>query len=193
MTNELSDYSGKFNPKLTYDDFSKEQLIRLMNAWWKIGLGIDVWWHNIVEEKVSRELSRDCDTQMWVRIAPQEIALIREALRVTENDVASFWKVIQNDIGFPQGLFDVTWDLKNPNHGILTVHRCQGYEHRLEAKGLEYCHWMCEVLETAAFDAYTHAFNPNIKVNCLKLPPKKIENEPACQWEFTLEKGEVEK
>ncbi len=188
---ELQDYSGPFNPKLTYNDFSKEQLVRLLEAWWKIGLRIDTWWHEIVSEKLGEKLSRDCDTEMWVRIAPEEIAFMRGALNVTENDVASFWKVMQNDLGFPQGLFDVTWDLKNNNHGTITVHRCGGYDSRLDAKGEEYCHWMCEVLETAAFAGYTAAFNPDIKVDCLKLPPKKNDAEPACQWEFTLDNNKA--
>jgi len=188
MTEGFADYSGEFRPSLKYADFSKEALLKLMDAWWRIAMQEDVWWHRIVAAKVSPEVAKECNALMWVRIAKQEIRWMREALNVTGDDVASFWKVMQNDIGFPQPMFDLTWDLKSPNHGILTIHRCAGYDFYLQKNGPEFANWLCKDLENAAFDAYTHAFNPDIKVSCLKLPPKKSPDEPACQWEFTLEK-----
>lgn len=189
MAKELSDYRGEFDPKMTYNDFSKEQLVRLLYAWWNIGLRIDTLWHQIVSEKVSEKIARECDTEMWVRIAPEEIAFMRDALNVRGNDVASLWKVQQHDIGMPQGLFDLTWDLKNPNHGILTIHRCGGYERRLVFNGEEYCRWMCEVLDGEGYPGYVKAFNPNMEVRPLKQPPKKNPDEPHCQWEYKLDKG----
>ncbi len=189
MTKELIDYSGKFNPSLTYKDFSKEQLLKLMDAWWKIGMQVDVWWNRIVSDNIGFEAAKKCNPLVWVLIAPHEIRCMREALNVTGDDVESFFKVIQNDIGFPQPLFDITWDLKNPKHGIITIHRCGGmdfYTRESQKRGYDMTQWLCHEYETAAFDAYTHAFNPNIQVKALKLPPKKTPSEPACQWEFTL-------
>ena len=109
MAEDLMGYKGEFRPSLKYADFSKETLLRLLDAWWKIAMQEDVWWHRIVAAKVSPEVAKECNTLMWVKIAKQEIGFMREALGVTDNDVASFWKVIQNDIGFPQGLFDLTY------------------------------------------------------------------------------------
>jgi hypothetical protein len=187
-TDGLADYSGPFNPKLKYADFSKEQLLKLMDAWWRIAMQEDVWYHRIIAEEVNEDVAKECNTQMWVKIAPQEIGFMRQALGITGNDVESFWKVMQNDIGFSQGLFELDFDLKNPNHGILTIKTCRGYDYYSRKRGEDFCNnWLCKDLETKAFGAYTAAFNPKIKVTDLKLPPRKTPNEPICQWEFKLE------
>lgn len=188
---DLKDYSGPFRPDLQYIDFSKEQLVKLMDAWWKIAMQEDTWWHRIVSKAVNEEVAKECNKQMWVKIAPQEIMFMREALGITGNDVESFWKVMQNDIGFSQGLFELEWDLKNKNHGILTIKTCKGYDYYSLRRGEDFCNnYLCKDLETAAFDAYTAAFNPKIKVTDLKLPPRKSPHEPICQWEFKLEDEE---
>jgi len=188
MVDEKLGDPGKFDPNHKWKDFSKETLLRIMNAWWKIAMQEDIWWNRLVTEKVDEATAKECDKLMWVKIAPQEIQWMKEALNITKDDVESFFKVIQNDIGFPEELFDHEFDLKNPNHGIITVNRCGGWDFYCHNKGQDYAMWLCHDLEMAAFDAYTHAFNPNIKVTALNLPPKKKPDDPICKWEFVLEK-----
>ena len=84
-------------------------------------------------------------------------------------------------------LFDIDWDLKDRNHGIMTVTRCAGVvwwertgDHALQK-------FTCEEIEIPMFQRIAEYFNPKMKATALKLPPRESGDDIACRWEFKVE------
>jgi len=190
MTNHTEEYSRQFEADGQYEDLSKEALLNLMmGPWYKEQMQVESEWHGLVTEKFGFDIAKQMNPLTWVRIAPKAIRWLREATGITGNDVVSFARLVNYDLGFPRPLFDRHWEFKGPNHGILTVDRCRGMEaHQKESakRGYDLVRWLCQEYDPQAFGAYAAAVNPKMKITPLKLPPQRP-GEPACQWEFKIE------
>lgn len=183
---ELQDYSGEFRPNTKYQDFSKEALARLLVQYARLGLALDGWWQNTVREKYGKDEAIKLELAVWDRGIPYEQQRVMKALNIQGNDVAACFKELQMDPQLCMDIFDITWDLKNNNHGILTVNRCPAVEHFEKQADTKTMLAMCD-LDSKAFEKIARFFNPNMKVTALKLPPRTSKDDIACQWEFKLE------
>jgi hypothetical protein len=193
---ELPDYSGEFNPALRLTDFSKEALIRLLVSASKAYLGIDGVWVTLMRRKYGDQAAFDYDKEVWFT---QGLALdIRrtvEPLNIRGNDIATVFKYLQFSPGFsviyvgPPPEFEpyVRFELKNKNHGIMTVIRCNSLEYFERHKDSPLQKLACEEIDAPAFQWLASQFNSNVKVTPLKLPTRKSKREVACQWQFKIE------
>ncbi len=184
---ELKDYSGEFRPNIRYQDFSKDALARLLTEYARLGIMLDAMWNTTVREKYGQDEANKVELAVWNKMVPKfEQVRVMNALNIQGNDVASCFKELQMDPQFPLELWDITWDLKNKNHGFFTVNKCRALE-RFEKLGdtkniVEICD-----LDLKAFEKIACFFNPNMKVTAVKLPPRKSPNDVACQCEFKVE------
>jgi len=183
---ELQDYSGEFNPDLRLADFSKEALLRLWEAGGKLYLGIDGLWYNFIREKFGEKTASEWDWEIWRRAVPLEVRRGREAMNIWGEDVASLFKYFQVDPGAGGIWPDFRCELKNNNHGILTVNHCRGLGYFERHGDMAALTNACE-MDRWAFEDTAYCFNPKMKTTCLKLPPRKSKDEIACQWEFKIE------
>ena len=53
LRKEMDDYSGLYNPNLTFNDLSKEFLLKLMQVWQYAWLHMTEAWYDAVKEKAS--------------------------------------------------------------------------------------------------------------------------------------------
>ncbi|MFC1944875.1 DUF6125 family protein [Chloroflexota bacterium] len=183
---ELNDYSGEFNPKAKYQDFSKEALADLLTEYARLGLALDLRWYAVIRERHSEQEAIECERAVAVKKIPHRQQRIMEALHIQGNDIANCLKAIQMDIGACPNICDVGWELKNPNYGIYTINHCAAlgsYERHGEVVTMDnICHTCSSDLNRVA-----KFFNPQITVKPLKLPPRKSEGEICCIWEFKIE------
>ena len=181
----LDDYSGAFNPEARYQDFSKEATARLLTEYARLGLALDGWWFATIQERYGEEAAIECEKAVWDRGIPYEQQRVMKALNIQGSDVAACFKALQMDPQFCLDIFDIDWELKGPNHGIYTVRRCRAlelFEKRGETVKMVN---MCQ-LDWDAFKKIAGFFNPDMKVEPLKLPPRQSPDEVACQWEFRI-------
>ena len=185
---ELRDYSGPFRPDLKLTDFSKDLLAR---AWVETGnlyLMTDGMWGSVVGEKYGDQVSVELDIEMWHRLMPLDIQRWKKLLNLGGDDVENVFKFLQ-----PHPLltiYEYQLDLKNSDHGILTISRCptlEYFERHQRTAIMEACCCDPKGLEWQMFQTIAHSFGPKIKVTPLKLPPRKSKDEIACQWDFKLE------
>ena len=181
----LLDYSVEFDPQLKLQDFSKDALIRLLVAASKLYTGVDPLWVAAMRKRFGDRVAFDYDKEIWQTGTLNEVRRVAKALNITGNDVAAVFKYFQFSPGFGV-LFDIDWDLKDRNHGIMTVTRCNGViwwertkEHALQK-------FTCEEIERPMFQRIAEYFNPGMKATALKLPPRKSEDDIACRWEFKV-------
>ena len=192
---ELQDYSGEFNPDLTLPDLSKEALIRLLVGASKLYLGIDGVWTAMMRKKYGDKVAFDYDKEVWFSQAlALDIRRTVEALNIKGNDIPTLFKYFQFGPGFsviyvgPPPKFEprVKFELKNKNHGIMTVTRCNSLEYFERHGDTELQKLACDEIDLPAFQWLARHFNPDIKCRALKLPPRKSKDEIACQWEFKI-------
>ncbi|MFC2000798.1 DUF6125 family protein [Chloroflexota bacterium] len=182
---ELNDYSGPFKPDLTFDDFSKEFLLKLMTLWQFAWLHMNTSWFEVVKERFGIDAAIKCNLQAIVeaservyprypKVAGYEPTTVREAMKSLQLGTV-------NNIG---GLFPSEYEFKSDNHLIWTIVQCRGLLAH-ERRAPEMIYPTCHILEKAILKK--QLINPRIKVTPLKLPPRESYDEIACQWELKLE------
>ena len=187
---ELRDYSGKFRPDLKLTDFSKDLLAR---AWVETGnlyLMADGMWGTLVGEKYGEQTAAELEIEMWHRLMPLDIGRWRKLLNLGGDDVETAFKFLQ--VHPLLTIYEFHMELKNRNHGILTITRCRTLEFFERHKRTAMMESVCcdpKGLEHQMFQMIGHHFSPRIKVTPLKLPPRKSQDEIACQWDFKLKEG----
>ncbi len=183
---DLADYSGDFNPNLKLEDFSKEALIKLLVAAGKLYVGVDPLWVSTMRERYGDRVAFDLDKEIWQAGTTIDVHRTAKALNIIGNDVEAVFKYFQISPGFGI-LFDLDWDLKDSNHGIMTVTRCSGVTYWEKNQDHALQKFTCEEIEIPMFQRIAEYFNPKMKATALKLPPRNGENDIACQWEFKIE------
>lgn len=181
---ELPDYSGEFNPYLTYADFSRDLLLRALKTYAGYIRKLDGTWYLALKEKAGDDLAFACDRMVWDRMEVHDVEVTRRLFNIGGNDVTAVLKALQ--------MSPWTWnlehrfDLKNANHGVWTVTRCPTLL-ALESEGDGREGRICGRIETELIALRAHSTNPRISVTPLKLPPRAGPDEVHCQWQFSLE------
>ncbi|MBT4510836.1 MAG: hypothetical protein HOC20_01315 [Chloroflexi bacterium] len=182
---ELEDYSGPLRPDVKCEDFSKETLAKLLQAYCRELLPIDTCWQEQMRERLGEESARECLIENCCRIGKHEMKWTLDALNIQGNDLEAYVKANQFVPSFAQGIYGYDWELKDKKHAILTVRHCPAFA--ALKKNVEKLDWVCQVLEDAAINAYTEAINPDIEVKALQVGFKGEPDEIDCKWEFKLD------
>jgi len=186
---DLFDYSGAFNAKLKFEDLSKEVMVKLLGEYQRAYLTILGEWQRVMRERYGEVAAIECDNSQWMVSGPLVAGYICKALNVKGGNVESFFKQMQMDLGFPMRLFDIEWELVNPNLGYVTVKKCSALIYQ-EMQGVGYELPMCHVEEPPTMINTAFYHNPNLIWKAVKLPPRKNKDEIACKWEARIVKPE---
>ena len=65
---ELNDLSGPWNPNLTFDDMSKEFLMKLMNIWQHAWITLSGMWYDEVRAKWGFDAANACELASWEKM-----------------------------------------------------------------------------------------------------------------------------
>ena len=184
---ELDDYSGPYKPDFKLEDLSKEALINLWRATSRLLIGIDGHWYTHVKKHLGEDVTYEINNQVWIDMVPREKRWITDLMKLDSSgkDVAAFFKFQQINPA-TAGIMEIDLDLKNPNHGVMTVTKCSVLD-SCEKLNLPKRQKACCDMDVIYFPKQAEEINPNIKTKCLKLPPRQSKDEIACQWEFTLD------
>lgn len=186
---EIGDYSGEYRPDLKLEEFSKEALISLWQATCRLLIGIDGHWYSQVKERIGEDEAYKINNQVWVDMVPREKRWITDMMKISGDDVAAFFKFQQVNPA-TAGIMEIDLELKNPNHGVMTVTKCSVLD-SCEKLNLPKRQKACCDMDVIYFANQAKEINPNIKTTCLKLPPRAHKGEIACKWEFTLDPAQT--
>ena len=185
---ELNDYSCPFRPDLTFDDFSKDFLLRLMAVWQFAWIRMADSWYEAVNKRFGVEAANDCNLEAWVKVGERVNPRLAKAANIQLNTVLDSLKCLQipldNNIG---PLYPVEYEIKSPDHVVMTIVQCRSLI-IYERAAPEMIQPICHKLEKAVMEKYV--INPKVKVTPLKLPPRKSQEEVACVWEFKMEEND---
>jgi hypothetical protein len=181
---EMNDYSGPYNPDLTFNDLSKDFILKLMQVWQYAWLHMTEAWYDAVKEKMDKETADVCETAAWCRIGERVNPRFAKVANIELKTVLDSMKCLQlpldNTTG---GLFPIQLEIINPNHVIWTIPQCRSLQF-FEAKCPERIQYVCYENEKRVIERYM--VNRKIKVTPLKLPPRKGPNDIACKWEAKM-------
>jgi len=182
---ELTDYSGPFYPNLTHKNFSKDLLLQLMHSYQYAWIIMSGGYYDAVRERFGVDAANECELASWMRVGERVNPRYAKIANIELNTVVDSLKVTQLPLDNTIGLYPAEYEIKSPNHVIMTVTRCRtlDYFEKAEPERIEP---MCHQMEKPVIEKYL--VNPRIKVTPLILPPRKSPEEIACQWEFKLEK-----
>jgi len=183
---ELKDYSSEVNPNLKWEHFSKELILEALRAYALYAYRFDALWYLTVKGRLDTEEATALNRQVEDKAEPYSIATIRQVFKIQENDVAGLVKFLQTEPW--SWIMTRKYEFKNPNHAIYTVTYCPVLE-GMEKEGEGREQFTCHEDHVKAIRLIASCFNPKIKVEPLKLPPRNSPDEIACQWELKLEEG----
>ncbi len=140
-------------------------------------------WYTAVEARHGGETARELELAVWVDggAADRDLEIGLGAVRSTGNDVEALMRGFQVAPG-EVGILNVDFELRSPDHGILTHKTCPAIrrmEHHDE-KRLAHCCHICVV----AMPMSGHVVSKDIECRPLVLPPRQGPRDIACQWEY---------
>ena len=180
---KLRDYSGQLNPNIKLENFSKDVLVKLLKMYSRLYLAVDGFWYLSVKEKVNNDMALACDLWVWGKQCKYELERITKLLNIQGKDVVSFLKAFQLSPWMWNLQYEI--EVKNSNICVLTIIQCPTLE-ALEKEGEGREKTFCKDVDSKLFKMYVDCFNPQIEVNYLRVPPRKNEDEIACQREFKM-------
>ncbi len=187
---DLKDYSGEFRPDMKLSDFSKEALIQLVRAAAKCYGAQTSYWYTAAKELFGVEAADRLQGHVWLKGGASEAELrnVCTALKIEGHDIASYFKFLQMT-PIDATMMDLDFELKDANHGTLTVRRCYSlsFWERAGERDLALQKNICEVVDARGFQLGGTWFNPKMKVTATKLPPRQNKQDIACRWEFIIE------
>jgi len=181
---EINDYSGPFNPNLSFEDLSKEFLLKVIKSWQYSWLQLEGGWMDEVEKRFGLHVATGCDLEMWLRCADLCNTRYVKIAKIPMKNAVDCLKALQLPLDNTMGaVYPTKSEIKNENHAIVTVTRCPSVEW-WEKNAPERIVSMCHIVEPPLINRYK--VNLDVELFALKLPPRKGPDDIACQWEYKL-------
>jgi hypothetical protein len=181
---ELNDNSGPFYPNLTHRNLSKDFLLKLMHGYQYAWIIMSGGYYDAVKARYGSEEANKCELASWMRVGEKVNPRYAKIANIKLETVLDSLKAEQLPLDNTVGLYPAEYDIKSPNHVIMTVMKCRTLDYFEKAEP-ERIVPMCQHLEKPVIEKYL--VNPKIKVTPLVLPPRKSPEDIACRWEFKLE------
>jgi len=179
---KLEDYSGEFLPNVKLSDFSSNALADLLKLYAKLYIAMDGIWYLALKERLGDKEALACDIEVRENNCRYEVARIKRQLKIRGNDIVALMKVFQLCPWCQQMKFNI--EIIDKNSALFTTTYCPTLD-ALEEEGRGREEEVCKIVEPRIMKAYASALDPDIKVRCLKSPPRKSRDDICCQWEFT--------
>ncbi len=185
MTRELNDLSGPFDPTLTFQDLSKEFLLKIMEVWQFAWIHMATAFYDVAREKYGIDAANQMQLEAWTRVGDKVNPRYPKIANIEMKTVLDSLKAAQLPLDNTMGnLYKAQYEIINENHVILTIPQCRSLRY-YEREAPEMIDFFCHQLEVPMMQRYY--INPKLTVKPLKVPPRSSPEEIACQWELKIE------
>jgi hypothetical protein len=181
-------YTGLFTPRGGEVGLPKPELVRWLLGSHEYLLQCIEAWATQITVRYGLDTMFDIQYALWGdTVLPAAKRLKAEHLGITGTTVADWMKDLQMDAtALPGKAFDCTFEMPEPDVGILTFNRCVAVD-QWEAMGRpdileKNCHSTCP----KSMIVTTKMYDPNMKVDILAIPPRRDPGDVCCKWRFSM-------
>ncbi|MFW9830366.1 MAG: DUF6125 family protein [Candidatus Thorarchaeota archaeon] len=168
--------------ELNFEDLSRKDLLKVIDAYAKNWLAIDGTWFLAVEERFGIDTAIKLDTESWRRFSPVEAKRIMTDFGIEKNSgLDGLKKAIQYRVYArlnKQSIEDI-----DDTRFIFRMEKCRVQEAR-KRKGLT--DFPCKPVGLVEYAEFAKTIDPRILTRCLACPPDPHPEEWWCAWEFSL-------
>ena len=164
------------------DNMSREEAIHYLKFLSGLAIAVDGLWFMAVEKVSDFDEALRLDIEVWAGYAPVVVKRIRREFGISGTGLKALKEVISHDPLWWS--MDVRIMEDSAGRLAFEVRDCPSLMAQ-EKMGRETL--TCEPVERAYLEAQAEAVDPGIKVEALKLPPRKSPNEVCCRWAFFVE------
>jgi len=162
------------------ESLSREEAVKYLKFLSGLAIAVDGLWFMAVEKATGYDKALEMDVDVWVGYAKVVVKRIRRDFRIHGTGLEALKEIISHDpMWWSMGEFKILED--SPGRLVFEVRDCPSLM-AMEKMGREKL--TCEPVEGAYLQALAAAVDPGIKVQALKLPPRKSPDEICCRWAF---------
>lgn len=163
------------------EEFSKEELIKLIEIYSKDWLAMDGVWFQSVEKKYGMDEAMYHDAQAWDRFTVIEALKIKKFLNLPDNSgIEGLKKALQLRLYANINRDEITI---NGNTLIYRAIECRVQTAR-KRKGMEY--HPCKSVGIIEYSKFAKTIDDRFTCECLSCYPDITDETCCCSWKFTL-------
>ncbi|KPK21205.1 MAG: hypothetical protein AMK69_22305 [Nitrospira bacterium SG8_3] len=164
------------------DELSREEAIHYLKFLSGLAIAVDGLWFMAVEKTAGFDEALRMDIDVWAGYAPVVVKRIRREFGIRGKGLEALKEVISHDPLWWSMDFRIVED--STRRLAFEVWDCPSLiaQEKIGRDTLT-----CEPVERAYLDALVQAVDPGIKVEALKLPPRKSSDGVCCRWAFCVE------
>ncbi|HEA64664.1 MAG TPA: hypothetical protein ENI02_00770 [Candidatus Aminicenantes bacterium] len=165
------------------EDFSKEELIGLLEDASKNWLMHDGLWFRAVEDKFGIEAAMELDRKAWEKFTVIEAKRIMDRLGI---EPGGGIPALAQTLKFRLYAHINVQEIKeiSDTHCVFRMNSCRVQEAR-KRQGLP--DFPCKSVGVIEYSGFAKTIDPRIKTTCLVWPPDPHPSNVWCAWEFHLE------
>ncbi|MBM4424543.1 MAG: hypothetical protein FJ030_14340 [Chloroflexi bacterium] len=167
---------------MTFDDLSREELIKLVEVFAKNWLAHDGCWFLAAEQKYGMEAAIELDARSWERFSPIEARRIMEAFGIAESGGLD---ALERALGYRLYSAINQQETERVDERTLRFRmvECRVQQAR-QRKGL--APFACKPVGLVEYTQFARTIDPRIQTACRRAPPDSV-GDCFCEWEFRLD------
>jgi hypothetical protein len=168
----------------SFEDFSREELLKLLDVYAKNWLAHDGCWFLAAEEKFGMETAIELDKKSWEQFAVAEAKRIMKTFGIPSNGgLNTLERALQYRLYAAINRQEI--ERVDEKTMIFRMLECRVQQAR-QQKGLPA--FPCKPVGMVEFTQFAKTADPRITTRCIACPPDVVSSF-ACAWEFKLKEG----
>ncbi len=172
---------------MNFDEFSREDLIKIIKTYAKLWLAHDGCWFLAAEKKYGMDTAIELDTLSWEQFTVIEAKRIMKTFQLPENGGLETLKRALGLRLYASINIQEIQDGKD-NCIIFRMKECRVQNAR-KRRGLP--DFPCKSVGLVEYTGFAKTVDPRIKTECIACPPDPHPENFYCAWRFSLEPSSI--